>query len=113
MGPDLVARNEKGKRKSSGHHTKGNGLGPTEHSPFSHDRAYEQHILKETIEAQIAASSVHTECWEKVMDPMRKVILGKRVDRESTRVHGYQMTETVGAALAKCDFPKPYKIIVL
>jgi len=38
-------------------------------------------------------------------DPLRKVILGTGVDRESTRVHGYQMTETVGAALAKCDFP--------
>jgi len=38
-------------------------------------------------------------------DPLRKVILGAGVDRESTRLHAHQMTETVGAALAQCDFP--------
>jgi hypothetical protein len=38
----------------------------------------EQRILREVIEAQIAASSIHTECWEKVMDPIRKIIIEVR-----------------------------------
>jgi hypothetical protein len=45
---------------------------------FASSRALEQRILKEAIEAQIAASSVHTECWEKVMDPIRKLIVEVR-----------------------------------
>jgi type IV pilus assembly protein PilM len=38
-------------------------------------------------------------------DPLRKVILGPGIDRETTRVHAHQMTEAVGAALGACDFP--------
>lgn len=38
-------------------------------------------------------------------DPLRKVILGPGIDRDTARLHAHQMTEAVGAALSACDFP--------
>ena len=40
-----------------------------------------------------------------VFDPLRKVILGPGIDRDTARTHAHQMSEAVGAALGFCDFP--------
>jgi len=74
VAPDMMAaaEKEKGKQRVDAN---GNGRGEEKDDAI---RANEQYLLQKAIEAQIAASAVHTECWEKVMDPVRKLIIEVR-----------------------------------